>query len=270
MSQDEPPQKSVVWLLGVACVVLGANTLEPVAAYLEHRWPLIGLGGSLFIVLMLTAHNRETEWTDRLARFNWVLLAAYLLHGFEVDGVDLYGREFYFLEYAKQTRGMNLNPVDILRMNTVAIWLILLCAVWGGERLRWTGLAGAGVVLANGLLHTGNALALGEYNPGLATSLALFLPLSVAYYRHALNALGVSRWEVAGGVLFGLAGHALLPILISQHMPLSILVFFAFLPLGANAAASLASGRNPTQRSTARPGRPGRELRSDRSSEDPS
>jgi hypothetical protein len=113
-------------------------------------------------------------------------------------------------------------------------------------------------------------LALGEYNPGLATSLALFLPLSVAYYRHALNALGVSRWEVAGGVLFGLAGHALLPILISQHMPLSILVLFAFLPLGANAAASLASGRNPTQRSTARPGRPGRELRSDRSSEDPS
>ena len=110
--------------------------------------------------------------------------------------------------------------------------------------------------MANGLLHIGNALAEGEYNPGLGTSLALFLPLSMLYYRHARNRLSVSHWEIAGGILFGLGAHALLPGLMSLHMPLSILVLFAFLPLAANASANFARSRTPSLQSSAPLGRP--------------
>jgi hypothetical protein len=237
MNQEAPQRKNVAWLVAGTSAILIANSIEDAAVYLEHTWPAIGLGGALAISLMLSAHYRDTTWSDRLAKFNWILFAAYLLHGFEVDGVDLLGREYAFLAYANETRGLELTARDILRMNTISIWLIMLCAVWGGERFRWTGLAAAGVVLANGFLHIGNAIAAGEYNPGLGTSLVLFLPLSVLYFRHARNTIGVSRREIAGGVLFGLGGHVLLPILMSLHMPITILVPFAFLPLAANIAA---------------------------------
>jgi hypothetical protein len=56
------------------------------------------------------------------------------------------------------------------------------------------------------------------------------------YCRHAWRALGVNGWEISGGVLFGLVGHAVLLPAIRMHTPVGILATFTFLPLLANAA----------------------------------
>ena len=87
--QNDP---SVAWPLVVAATILAANWIDPVAAYLDYRWPVLGLGGALAIVMMLTAHGRAALDVDRLSRLNWLLLAAYLFHPFEVNGVDAFGR----------------------------------------------------------------------------------------------------------------------------------------------------------------------------------
>jgi hypothetical protein len=175
MSQTEMTQTRITWLLVAFGAIVAMNTIPALAAYFEHRWPLVSLGAAVCIWVFVAAQPRSA-WGDRMAAATWLLFSAYLLHGFEVDGVDLLGREFYFQTHVLETRGIDLTAGDIMRMNTVSIYLLFICAIWGGERYAFAGMAAAGVTLANGLMHTINSVMLGEYNPGLATSLLLFLP----------------------------------------------------------------------------------------------
>jgi hypothetical protein len=237
MTTIEKPFGGWIWLAVVVAVIGAMNTIEPVAHYFEHRWPLVSLGAAACIWVFVSAHGREA-WADPTSRAVWLLFSAYLLHGFEVDGVDLLGREFYFQTHVAETRGIELTAGDIMRMNTVSIWLIFICAVWGGKRFPWAGLAAGGVTLANGLMHTMNSLVLGEYNPGLATSLTLFLPGATLYLLHLRRVLGLSHWALGGAVAFGVFGHAaLLPVCVALHSPLWLMAGFAVTPLAANALA---------------------------------
>jgi len=195
------------------------------------------------------AAQSSESWADRTSRATWLLFSAYLLHGFEVDGIDLLGREFYFQTHVAETRGIDLTAADIMRMNTVTIWLLFICAVKGGERFPWAGLAAGGVTLANGLMHTINSIMLGEYNPGLATSLTLFLPGATLYLLHLHRMLGLNRWSIGGAVAFGVTGHvALLPVCVALHSPMWLMAGFAIMPLAANALAvalGIGAGRRP-------------------------
>ena len=238
MQQLDKNLMSATWLLVLFTVIIAMNTIAPVAAYFEHRWPLVSLGAAASIWVFVAAQPRDA-WADRMTAATWLLFSAYLLHGFEVDGIDLLGREFYFQTHVAETRGIELTARDIMRMNTVSIYLLFTCALWGGERFSWAGLAAAGVTLINGLMHTTNSIQLGEYNPGLGSSLLLFLPgASYCFYR-AHRVMGLSRWAIAGGVLYGLMGHtALLPLSVLLDSPIWLMAGFAIVPLLVNVAVA--------------------------------
>lgn len=234
MGNTRPIPGRVVWLVVVFAAISAMNTVGPVATYFEHRWPLVSLGAALGIWVFVGVYERD-EWPDRMSRATWLLFSAYLLHGFEVDGIDLLGREFYFQTHVAATRGIELSAGDIMRMNTVSIWLLFTCAIWGRERFHWPALAAAGVTLANGSMHTLNSVMLGEYNPGLGTSIVLFLPGAILFLAHARRTLGLSFWAIGGGVAYGAGGHvALLPLSIALDTPLWLMAGFAVLPLIAN------------------------------------
>ncbi len=231
---EAPRTVSPLWPIAVVIVILGANWIEPVAHYLDYRWPVLGLGGALAISMMLTVHGRDALVSDRLTRWNWVIFAAYLVHPFEVNGVDIFGREFHFLGMMNEMRGTDLVPRDLFRLNTIGIWLQFPIAIWAGERFRWTGLAAAGITLGNGLFHIATAVSSGEYNPGLATSLAIFLPLSILYFRHVRIELG-ARWaEIGTALVFGIGGHLLVPVVLAWNVPTAMLLPFALFPITAS------------------------------------
>jgi hypothetical protein len=76
--------------------------------------------------------------------------------------------------------------------------------------MRWVGLAWIGLTLINGIIHIVTTIRLRLYNPGLVTSIVLFLPFTIC----AL-ALGVERGMLTGGdigliMLYGVLLH--LPI----------------------------------------------------------
>ena len=222
------------WLLLAFAAIIAMNTIPAVSLYFEHRWPLVSLGAAAAICVFVASQPRNA-WGNRMALATWLLFSAYLFHGFEVDGIDLLGREFYFQTHVLQTRGIELTASDIMRMNTVTIYLLFLCAVWGGERFPFAGLAAAGVTIANGIMHTTNSIMLGEYNPGLATSLLLFLPGASWYLIHAHRAVNIRWWLITGGVTFGFFGHiALLPLCIMLDTPMWLMAGFAVTPLVAN------------------------------------
>ena len=231
---EERDSDRVAWLLAAFVAVVAMNTVPTVAGYFEHRWPLVSLGAAVCIWVFVAAQPRGA-WHDRMTAATWLLFSAYLFHGFEVDGVDLLGREFYFQTHVLETRGIELSAGDIMRMNTVSIYLLFLCAIWGGERYPFAGMAAAGITLANGSMHTLNSIMLFDYNPGLATSLLLFLPGATWYLVRARRELEISPRVIAGGVAYGLIGHvALLPLCILLDTPMWLMVGFAVLPLLAN------------------------------------
>ncbi len=191
---------------------------------LETGWVLVGLGGAAFAVFMIFSGVSVSAGgvRDPLATAAWLLLIGYLLHQFEEHGIDLYGRTYHFIEYGNAQLaarygegGPQLTDLAIYRINTLVVWVPFLLAIWAGRRLPWVGLAAAGTMLTNGLFHIMIAMVNGEYNPGLGTAVVLFLPISIAYFRNARREAGVGLLAVAGGIVFGVVGHIMLPTIIA-------------------------------------------------------
>lgn len=240
----------IAWLIVVTIIFLSINAIPALMDHLVMRWPDIALGGALFIGLfLLGGYVHASDGTrDRVLTFNWILLLVYLIHQFEEHGVDLFGRVYFFHEYASsvlESRGLELSPTSILRINTLTVWFGFLLAIWGGRRFTWPGLAAAGLVFTNGLFHIGIAVSRSEYNPGLITAIVLFLPISVMYLKHIPAACGHGWQAIAGSIAFGAASHALLPVIVGANAPLPALVLLAVMPLLANLLAVRAFRRPP-------------------------
>ncbi len=211
-------------ILLILFVVLMHFTATGVAMF-ETGWVLLAMGGAGFALLMILSSVRVSAGavTDSLGTAGWLLVIGYLLHQIEEHGVDLYGRSYYFIEYGNAQLaarfgedGPRLTDLAIYRINTLAVWVPFLLAIWAGRRLPWVGLAAAGLMLTNGLFHIGIAMVQREYNPGLGTAVVIFLPLSIAYFGTIRRQAGVGHLAVLGGIAFGVVGHALLPTIIAE------------------------------------------------------
>jgi uncharacterized protein with HXXEE motif len=212
--------------------------------YLMTTWMIVGLGGAAFLSLLLLADWAEQE-RDRLARFHWLLLIVYLAHQFEEHGVDLFGRSYFFITYGQNLigeirsgSGFFQTPLAIYRTNTLLVWLPFLIAVWGGQRYIWPGLAAGGLLLTNGIFHTGVALWRAEYNPGLGSGIVLFLPAGLLYFRFVRRHCAIGWLGIASGALFGAAAHAALLLGIRFNLragpPAAVFWVFGLAPLIAN------------------------------------
>jgi len=242
--REATERHSNLLLIVIVVGAAGMHVIPQVRDYLLTTWMVVGLGGAAFLSLLLFQDWAEQE-RDRLMRSHWILLIVYLLHQFEEHGIDLFGRSDFFITYAQNLigefrpgSGFILTPLAIYRTNTLVIWLPFLIAVWGGRRFIWPGLAAGGLLLANGTFHIGVALWRGEYNPGLASAIVLFLPLGLLYFRFVRQHCAIGWPAVAGGVLFGVAVHAALLLEIrfgvSSAPPAAVFVVVALAPLIAN------------------------------------
>jgi hypothetical protein len=237
--------RRAVQLLAILAGVTVIHVVAQVSDYLVMTWMIVGLGGAVFLSLMLVGAQAQVQ-LDPLARFHWILLTAYLVHQFEEHGVDLLGRAYSFITYSRTVidnvgaaSGFQLTPLAIYRTNTLFVWLPFLAAVWGHRRFIWPGLAVGGLVLTNAILHIGIALWREEYNPGLGSAIVLFLPTAFLYFRFVAQHCGVGWQGIVGGVLFGAAAHGLLLLRIRFNlgpaMPPLVLGVIAVAPLIANA-----------------------------------
>ena len=101
-------------------------------------------------------------------------------------------------------------PVDIdgvALVNIGYVWLPLALAVAGPESLRWLGLGWIGLTLVNGITHIASSVRFRVYNPGLVTSIVLFLPFTIWALAHEVNAGLLTGGEVAMLVVAGVLLH---------------------------------------------------------------
>ena len=148
------------------------------------------------------------------------LLVIYLIHQIEEH---LWPGGFRQFTNAHVFKSGNDNwPVDIggvALINIGYVWLPLALAIAWPSPLRWLGLGWAGLTLVNGVSHIATSLRLHCYNPGLVTSIVLFLPFTIWLFAHEAGAGLLSgaqiAWLIAAGVLLHIpvAGLFVVPFL---------------------------------------------------------
>jgi hypothetical protein len=135
------------------------------------------------------------------------LLAIYSLHQIEEH---LWPGGFRQFTNAHVFKSGNDNwPVDIdgvALVNIGFVWLPVLAAALFPGTLRWLGLCWIGLTLINGVSHIATSIRFRCYNPGLATSVVLFLPftiwaLAVEAARDALSGADIALVLLAGVLL---------------------------------------------------------------------
>lgn len=173
------------------------DSSSPLAHAIYYGWPYAGLvlAALLLGVLFLRPSAEGEPYTARFRDPRWLLWAAvpmYLLHQFEEHGIDLLGRRYHFLTGLCDTLGHHDlrtcpgDPSFILAVNVSLTWFAgPLSATLARQRL-YLGATFLCTPLINAFAHLVPALRSGHYNPGLATSVALFLPVCL-YTLHLLR-----------------------------------------------------------------------------------
>ena len=148
------------------------------------------------------------------------LLVIYMVHQIEEHlwpgGFRQFANKYVF-------RSGNADwPVDVdgvALVNIGYVWLPLALAVAWPETFRWVGLGWVGLTLVNGISHIATSVRFRIYNPGLVTSIVLFLPFTIWALVHEVQTGGLTGIEVAGVVIAG----------VLLHVPVGALFFVPFM-----------------------------------------
>jgi len=170
---------------------------------LIHNWVY---GGTLAgIVLLLMAPVLDVGWPTALLLV-YLQLPIYMLHQFEEHDDDRFHRVVNNL----LGKGRDVLPsAAIFVINVPGVWGLNFVSFWLAYRLGigW-GLLGAYALIINAIAHIGQAIRLRSYNPGLITSVLLFLPVGIGGL-WAISATGeASVVQHVVGLLVGIALHA--------------------------------------------------------------
>lgn len=185
-----------------------------------YGWPYVGLVAALLLVAWLFAERRPADapprWRDP-AFVLPLLWPMYLLHQFEEHGIDLLGRRYAFLGELCATFGhagdlahCPGDPAFIFAVNAVGCQVTFACALFFRRRNPLVAACAWGVAVVNAVTHIAAGVAHLAYNPGLLTSLLLFVPLSALMIRAVLRAGLVRARELPRVVLTGVAIHVVL------------------------------------------------------------
>lgn len=195
-------------------------------------WPWIALGaaGMLLILLVagdgLQADRRVSRFQD-MAWLTWLGVAAYLVHQFEENGVDLFGHPYASRGEMCATLGFRdavSCPIPlsfITALNVGSVWGAALIAALAAPRRPLIGLSFFAIPLVNLVVHAGSAATAHRYNPGLLTAMLLFLPLCLWVLVVAVRRYGAGVRAVLMVPLAGIVVHA-----VSMGSLLAYLNFF--------------------------------------------
>lgn len=183
------------------------------------RWPYAGLGLAVLLLGWLLLEKRRLDAPPRWRDPAWVLpllWPMYLLHQFEEHGVDLRGQHYAFLEGLCTTLGYRsapkcpADPAFIFAVNGVACQIAFALSWIFRRKNPLVAACAWGIPMVNAVVHIGSGITRGEYNPGVLTSVILFVPLCALMLRTVLRAGVIERRHVPLIIASGVLVHAVL------------------------------------------------------------
>ncbi|MEM8573622.1 MAG: HXXEE domain-containing protein [Pseudomonadota bacterium] len=184
------------YLAGVSLFVAFALLWLPLGqqAFLYANWMKVGVFMMPFLVFVALSFSSQQD-RDLLRDPSFIaliLLSAYIVHQFEEHWIDLYGNVYAFqnsvnamvhsVTGAPDNRTGPLSVEAIFVINTSLVWLLGAIAIWQAARNTFPILAMAALVLVNAISHIAAGLVFESYNPGLLSSVVLFVPIALWVY----------------------------------------------------------------------------------------
>ena len=170
------------------------------------------------------------------ARAAWVLKflwPMYLVHQFEEHGIDGLGRHYAFLGELCATLGhpdlasCPADPGFIFAVNGLGCWFAFALPFVYGKTKPLVAACAWGIPIVNAVTHIASAIAHGAYNPGVLTSVVLFVPMSLWMLRTCLREGAFTRRDIPRIVATGGLTHAvLLASLVGRMHGLPYALFF--------------------------------------------
>jgi hypothetical protein len=179
------------------------STLHRIAGGWQKSLPvLVVLGAALWLVLF------RADPASEQAMFA-ALLVIYMVHQIEEHLWPGGFRQFANAHVFKT--GRDDWPVDeggVALVNIAWVWLPIGLAALFPDALRWLGLGWVGLTFVNALSHIGTTVRFRDYNPGLVTSIVLFLPFTIWVFATEVSRGALSGAAIGGLVVAGVLLHA--------------------------------------------------------------
>ncbi|MEM1094993.1 MAG: HXXEE domain-containing protein [Bacteroidota bacterium] len=220
--------------------------------FLVEHWMKIGTYAIPFIGIGIFAfREKEVSWTSDLRAVALIMLAGYIIHQFEEHWIDIFGNTYAFYTFNNNFILTNLGQPNsatkpltkesIFVINTSLVWLIGALAILRSPQHLFPFFAMAGIIVVNGVVHVLAGLATQAYNPGLVTSLVIFIPLYVWIVKTFRTSTPHFKVLVWGGLIWALLAHVIMVggllaanwfNVIPEYVYWLALILWSVLPLG--------------------------------------
>ncbi|MEL6348127.1 MAG: HXXEE domain-containing protein [Myxococcota bacterium] len=186
-------------------------------AFLVEHWMKVGTFMAPF--LLFVAAKRWDSGADLSSLSLWMLVA-YIVHQFEEHWIDLFGNVYAFHATVnglllsvfgdRSVTTEPLTPAGIFVINTSLVWLVGALAFLRSPRHAFPALAMAAIIVVNAASHIVVSVAKLAYNPGVLTSLVVFLPLGLYVYVRVLREQRADVRQVVASVIWGVLAHVIM------------------------------------------------------------
>ncbi|MEO1649399.1 MAG: HXXEE domain-containing protein [Pseudomonadota bacterium] len=189
--------------------------------FLYDHWMKVGTFMAPFLLFLAFAWRTiDTPLDTDTKLLSALMLVFYIIHQFEEHWIDVFGNIYAFQGYLNTTLRSNLGSADpsinlitkadIFVINTSLVWLAACIAIFNAPKNLFPALCIVGIIFINALSHIVSSLRDLHYNPGLVTSVLIFLPFALWFYRAAVKRQVASRKHILLGLGWALIGHVIL------------------------------------------------------------
>ncbi|MEM8845028.1 MAG: HXXEE domain-containing protein [Pseudomonadota bacterium] len=191
--------------------------------FLFEHWMKLGtfmVPFLLFIALIYRQH--QIQLTQDIRLLSLCMFIIYIAHQFEEHWIDLNGNTYAFQGFLNSTLksllsvndadALLISKADIFMINTSVVWLVACLAIYFASERIFPTLALAGLILVNSISHSLAAIKSLAYNPGLITSIVIFIPFCLWFYNYIfkqkLTKFSLILWSIA----WALVAHIILMV----------------------------------------------------------
>jgi hypothetical protein len=168
----------------------------------EWQWPMAALFGAALLLLMAPIWGVVAGSTIALV---WLQLPLYMVHQFE----EHYGDRFRLYVNRNVAHCDALTPAGAFWINSLGVWGIDLAMLYLAVFVSPTlALAAFYLPIVNAIAHVRETAVRRQYNPGLYTSLVLFLPVAGYGLYRVSQETGATAADHSLGLGIAVAVHA--------------------------------------------------------------